>query len=90
MWAFFYDRPTPGDMKFFKKARKNAHLMALFILMDEHPTSMAEQLQTLADNKGPNVRAEYLSRLYNMPLPPPPPLPLFYRALRLSCGLKTY
>ena len=58
MWAFFYDRPSPSDVKkYFKKASNSdkAHGMCLFILMDEHPMSMAEHLNILAGNRGPFV-----------------------------------
>ena len=57
MWAFFYDRPDPKVLKHFKQVGSGMRGMALFILMDEHPQSMAEHLQTLADNKGPYVSA---------------------------------
>lgn len=55
MWAFFYDRPGQEVIKYFKKADGNKHSLGLFILMDEHPMSMAEQLATLAGSRGPLV-----------------------------------
>lgn len=52
MWAFFYDRLTRREYKFFKS---NARSMSLFILMDEHSMSMAEQLKILVESRGPLV-----------------------------------
>ena len=61
MWAFFYDRPaTPEVLKFFKKAGNDARGMSLFILMEEHPSSMAEQLRILVNNKGPRVQSKII------------------------------
>ncbi len=57
MWAFFYDRVDPGASKFFKKVGKsNIRTMSLFILMDQHPSSMADLMGTLVENRGPAVR----------------------------------
>lgn len=53
MWAFFFDRLNPEVSSLFKKAGKNARTMSLFILMDEYPSSMAEQLKQLIENRGP-------------------------------------
>lgn len=53
MWAFFYDRPGPEVKKYFRKLSGNFRSLGLFILMDEHPLSMMEQLAILADNRGP-------------------------------------
>ena len=55
MWAFFFDRPGPDIIKHFKKLDGNQRSIGLFILMDEHPMSMAEHLATLTDNRGPLV-----------------------------------
>lgn len=55
MWAFFFDRLNPEVSSLFKKAGKNARTMSLFILMDEYPSSMAEQLKQLIENRGPMV-----------------------------------
>ncbi len=57
MWAFFYDRPGPRELKYLQRQRSGSRGMALFILMDEHPQSMADHVQTLVDNKGPYVSA---------------------------------
>lgn len=58
MWAFFYDRPGQEVIKHFKKADGNVRALGLFILMDEHPMSMAEQLATLAGSRGPLVSTD--------------------------------
>ena len=61
MWAFFYDRPGPTILKYFKERGSTSRGMALFILMDEHPQNMSEHIQALVDNKGPHVRFKHIS-----------------------------
>ena len=44
-------------VKYFKKTSGSQRALGLFILMDEHPTNMSEQLATLVGNRGPLVSA---------------------------------
>ena len=55
MYAFFFDRANPDISQEFKRVGKNLRTMSLFLLMDEHPMSMKEQLEILTQGKGPQV-----------------------------------
>lgn len=55
MWAFFYDRPSNDLLRRLKGPVSGSHrTLGLFILMDEHPMNMEEQLAILADSRGPH------------------------------------
>ena len=56
MYAFFFDRANPDISPEFKRVGKNMRTMSLFLLMDEHPMSMQEQMDILVAGKGPQVR----------------------------------
>ena len=56
MWAFFYDRATPDISPQFSRMGENARAVALFLLMDEHPTNMMEYVGLLVNDQGPEVR----------------------------------
>ena len=56
MYAFFFDRANPDVSKEFKRVGRNVRTMSLFLLMDEHPMSMQEQLDILTAGQGPKVR----------------------------------
>lgn len=55
MYAFFFDRADPSVSQYFKRVGVHQGKMSLFLLMDEHPMSMKEQLDILIDNQGPKV-----------------------------------
>lgn len=55
MYAFFFDRANPDVSKEFQRVGKNVRTMSLFLLMDEHPMSMKEQLDILTAGQGPKV-----------------------------------
>ena len=55
LYSFFYDRADPGASQYFKRVGKNQGKMSLFLLMDEHPMSMKEQLDVYIHNTGPKV-----------------------------------
>ena len=55
MYAFFYDRADPNASSHFRRCGTNQGKMSLFLLMDEHPMSMKEQLATLVESLGPKV-----------------------------------
>ena len=56
MYAFFFDRANPDVSEEFRKVGRNVRTMSLFLLMDEHPMSMKEQLDILTKGQGPKVR----------------------------------
>lgn len=53
MYAFFFDRANPDVSEEFRKVGRNVRTMSLFLLMDEHPMSMKEQLEILTEGQGP-------------------------------------
>lgn len=53
--AFFYDRADPNASSHFRRCGVNQGKMSVFLLMDEHPMSMKEQLATLVESLGPKV-----------------------------------
>ena len=55
MYAFFFDRANPDVSEEFRRVGRNIRTMSLFLLMDEHPMSMKEQLDILRDGQGPKV-----------------------------------
>ena len=58
MYAFFFDRANPDVSKEFRRVGRNIRTMSLFLLMDEHPMSMQEQLDILTEGQGPKVLYE--------------------------------
>ncbi len=56
MWAFFIDTCDPSVMKSMKRLTgENKKTKSLFILMDEHPTNMADYMEKLVSSRGPKV-----------------------------------
>lgn len=55
MYAFFFDRANPDVSPEFQRVGRNVRTMSLFLLMDEHPMSMREQLDILTAGQGPKV-----------------------------------
>jgi hypothetical protein len=53
MYAFFFDRANPDVSPEFKRVGRNVRTMSLFLLMDEHPMSLKEQLDILTGGQGP-------------------------------------
>ena len=64
MYAFFFDRANPDVSPEFKRVGRNMRTMSLFLLMDEHPMSMREQLDILVGGQGPKVGPGNLLALY--------------------------
>ncbi len=59
MWAFFVDRSDPRVIGSFKKLEKDSiKTMSLFYITDEFPINMADHLEALVSQEGPNVRSK--------------------------------
>lgn len=70
MYAFFFDRANPDVSEEFKRVGQNVRTMSLFLLMDEHPMSMKEQLDILTAGQGPKVWSMYNQYWVGMLLSP--------------------